>query len=346
MQVRTLQQDTENRKIAESKNTEAVQSMEHKLEHSEAKVSGLLDKLKSVVENKNEAASFQMDSVSQLQTVLVSLKESDADNLKLKGDILELANQCVQKDQELAMLEGRITDLTSHRESEQHSAQLEIETLRKKLEMETLRMTQDLQSLQDLSSTQTQEKDDRIGELESENEKLCMDIQTNGGDVEKLKVLADDLKSKLSNSEESRNFESSRLQESLKHLTAENSELKTNLDGLNQQISEKEDKILVLTRKLEESTRTVKEERKHREGLEGKVRNLQGELMGQEIEIKSLVEQQTLEKGSANEVKTALQEKMTAIRKLEAKERQFLQSMNWLHDTIESGSYTKVQLMS
>ncbi|XP_021369572.1 FYVE and coiled-coil domain-containing protein 1-like isoform X2 [Mizuhopecten yessoensis] len=342
LQVRTLSQDLENGKKAEEKHSDMIKDMELKLEASESKANKLLDKLKSVVENKNEAASSQMDSVSQLQSALISLKEAEEENLRLKGELLEVTNQCSQRDQELAALESKVVDLTTHRENENHTAQQKIESLQQKLETETLRTTQELKCLQDLNATIEREKMEEMAKLVNENKMSCLESETSKSDMEKVKVLASELETKLTKSEESRHFESARLQESLKHLTAENLRLQTDIESINEQVAEKESAIVEKAQKLEESQRILSEEKVRCESLHAQVKSLQGDIKGKETEIRNMIEQQSLEKGSVTEVKTALQEKMAANRELETKGRQCVQSIQWLRGCLDAGSYTKI----
>ncbi|XP_033733173.1 LOW QUALITY PROTEIN: FYVE and coiled-coil domain-containing protein 1-like [Pecten maximus] len=342
LQVRTLSQDLENKQKTEEKHSSIVKEMEQKLQASESQSSKLLDELKSIMKNKNEAASSQMDSVSQLQSTLLHLKEAEEENLKLKGEILDLSNQCSQKDQELTALESKVTDLNSHRENEHHAAQQKIETLQQKLVSETVRLQQELKSLQDLNSTLEKEKSEEIVKLRTENKSFCLESETSKSDMEKVRVLASDLEMKLSKSEESRNFESARLQESLKHLTAENLRLQTDIESVSKQIADKEDAILEHTQKLDESQRVLCEEKVRCESLHAQVQSLQGEIKGKETEIRNLIEQQSLEKGSVTEVKTVLQEKMAANRELEAKGRQSVQSLQWLQSCVNTGAYNKI----
>ncbi|XP_060078063.1 FYVE and coiled-coil domain-containing protein 1-like [Ylistrum balloti] len=341
LEVRTLSQDFENKKKVEEKHLDIIKEMESKLQDAELKTNKLLDELKSVVKNKNEAASSKMDSVSQLQNSLVSLKEAEAENLKLRGEILDLTNQCSQRDQDIVALESKMVDLNSHRESEHHSAEQKIEKLQQKLEIETSRAVQELKNLQDLNSAIEMEKSETVTKLKSENKMLSLENDTSKTEMEKVRALASDLESKLSKSEESRNFESVRLQESLKHLTAENSRLQTDVDSVNKQLAERESVTLEQTHKLEESQRILCEEKVRCESLHAQIKSLQGDIKDKETEIRNLIEQQSLEKGSVTEVKTVLQEKMAANRELESQGRQCVQSLQWLQGCINTGTFNQ-----
>ncbi|XP_069120425.1 FYVE and coiled-coil domain-containing protein 1-like isoform X2 [Argopecten irradians] len=342
LQVRTLNQDLENRMKAEEKHSGIIKELEKKLQDSESQSSKLLEELKSVVKNKNEEASSQIDSVSKLQSTLLNLKEAEEENIRLKGEILDLSKQCSHKEQELAALESKVIDLTGHRESENRAAKEKIEALQQKLETESEKSTQEINSLKDLNSTLEKETSEEIAKLTTENKSLCMENENSKSDIEKVKKLASDLETKLSKSEESRNFESSRLQESLKHLTAENSRLETDIECVNKIIAEKENAILEQTQKFDESQRVYGEEKVRCEGLHAQVKTLQGEIKDKETEIRNFIEQQSLEKGSVTEVKTALQEKMAVNRELEAKGRQTVQSLQWLQNCVNTRTYNKI----
>lgn len=326
------------------KKEEELTTLGDKLKNQEDKNNELLKKVEDLLINRNNEASCQLDSVGKLQDNLVAMKELESQNLRLNLHNEEMAKKCDSIQSELERKCSELTELqTENRKTVtiSQSLQCEVEELKGKnsenlsnisvLEKDLEKLTEKLNSAVSHHENEISKVNMEICDLKSDKSDLEDNLQKSNQVYENLKKEKENLQCEKIKVDESVNKLSEELQTCKTESDRKGEFYEENMSKLKMTIEEKDNVIISLQDNLQESENNklrlennLKEKNEeiqkcHNElkDLENKNQGLESQCLSLDKDLSSLKECQQIEKGSSEEIKEILEEKMDLVKKLE-----------------------------
>ncbi|XP_048781282.2 FYVE and coiled-coil domain-containing protein 1-like isoform X2 [Ostrea edulis] len=326
MQVRTLMSDLSVSIEGDTKKSDLISSQDNKIKILESKNQELLQRVEKMIANKDNEASAKMDSVNQMQELVGSLKEVEAEKLRLDVQLEEMKKESESRKLQIEKTEKEKAECEQKWSENVNDLERKIKKAEENAEIERGSHQQQLKEIRTELSDFVAKHDravEKVKQLENEKASVESELSSNKiGMDEKEKQL-----SEITNQvKQMKNEHGSQISDLNEQLNAEKMLIQEKIE----QLHESQTKACALESSLQEKTSTCSKLNEKISHLSHENDDLIQECSNLRTELKHVNEKNELVSNSKEENQKLVEEKLQVIKEKDKIIENMLHSIKWV----------------